>query len=135
MRDTLARLAVAATSLVLLGTALTACSGDSNDTPSGPATSKTVTDQGNPFSATLVGSSSAEVGATMTATLTNTGRLPDVYQVSTDPENAAVIRRADFHLAPGESAEVRIRIRSTPFDVHLKSVGGGAPDVVAFTVS
>ena len=71
----------------------------------------------------------------MTATLTNKGRLPDAYQVVVDPPQAAVVPEANFTLSPGESVRVKIKVRSTPFDVHLKSVGGGSPDVVAFTVS
>jgi hypothetical protein len=134
MGNTRVRAAVAATSVLLLGTVLTACGGDSGEDGSGAPTS-TVSTTGSPFDATLVGDSGAQVGATMTATLTNTGRLPDIYQVSADPADAAVIPVRDFHLSPGESVQVRIKVRSTPFDVHLRSGGGGSPDVVAFTVS
>ena len=129
------RHAVAATSLVLLGTLVTGCGGDSTDEPAGAETSKPATGQDSPFDAELVSDSEAGVGETMTATLTNTGRLPDAYQVAVDPPQAAVIPVPEFRLGPGESARVKIRVKATPFDVHLKSVGGGAPDVVAFTVS
>ena len=44
------------------------------------------------------------------------------------------MKNPDLHLSPGESAKVRIQVRSTPFDVQLKSVGGGNPEVVAMTV-
>lgn len=135
MRNPRTRHALAATSLVLLGTLLTGCGGDSTEQPTGAETSKPVTSQGSPFDAELVSDSEAEVGKTMTATLTNTGRLPDVYQVAVDPPAAAVVPEPDYRLGPGVSARVRIRVKATPFDVHLKSVGGGAPDVVAFTVS
>jgi hypothetical protein len=126
---------VAATSIVLLGALLTGCGGDSTEQPTGAATSKPVTGQDSPFDAELVGDSGAEAGETMTATLTNTGRLPDAYQVTVDPPQAAVIPVPGFRLGPGESVRVKIRVKATPFDVHLKSVGGGSPDVVAFTVS
>jgi hypothetical protein len=125
---------VAATSLILLGT-LTGCGGDSTEQPAGAGTSKPATGQDSPFDAELVSDSGAEVGETMTATLTNTGRLPDAYQVTVDPPQAAVVPVPDFRLGPGESVRVKIRVKATPFDVHLKSVGGGAPDVVAMTVS
>jgi hypothetical protein len=55
--------------------------------------------------------------------------------VVVDPPQAAVVPEANFTLGPGESVRVKIKVKSTPFDVHLKSVGGGSPDVVAFTVS
>ena len=135
MRTPRSRHAVAATSIVLLGALLTGCGGDSTEQPTGAATSKTVTGQGSPFDAELTGDSVAGVGETMTATLTNTGRLPDAYQVSVDPPQAAVVPVPDFRLSPGESVRVRLEVKRTPFDVHLKSVGGGGPDVVAFTVS
>ena len=134
MRTTNARHAVAATSIVLLAL-LSGCAGDSTEPQTGAATSKPVPSEGSPFDAELVSDSGAEVGATMTATLTNTGRLPDAYQVAVDPPQAATVPVADFRLSPGESARVRIKVRATPFDVHLKSVGGGGLDVVAFTVS
>jgi hypothetical protein len=129
------RLAVAATSLVLLGTLVTGCGGDSTDEPAGAETSKPATGQDSPFDAELVSDSEAGVGETMTATLTNTGRLPDAYQVAVDPPRAAVVPVPEFRLGPGESARVKIKVKATPFDVHLKSVGGGSPDVVAFSVS
>lgn len=135
MKTPRARQAVAATSIVLLGTLLTGCSSDSTDPQADPQTSSSADSQGSPFDAELVGDSAAEVGGTMTATLTNKGRLPDVYLVTVDPADAAAVPQGEFTLSPGESARVRIKVKSTPFDVHLKSVGGGAPDVVAFTVS
>ena len=135
MRTPRTRHAVAATSIVLLGTLLVGCGGDSTEQPTGAATSKPVPSQGSPFDAELVSNSEAEVGKTMTATLTNKGRLPDAYQVVVDPPQAAVVPVADFTLGPGESVRVKIKVKSTPFDVHLKSVGGGSPDVVAFSVS
>jgi hypothetical protein len=126
---------VAATSIVLLATLLSGCGGDSTEPQTGAATSKPVPSEGSPFDAELVGDAAAEVGTTMVATLTNKGRLPDAYQVAVDPPQAAVLPEPNFTLSPGESARVKIKVKSTPFDVHLKSVGGGSPDVVAFTVS
>jgi hypothetical protein len=135
MRDPRARLTVAATSIVLLGALLTGCGGDSTEPQTSPTTSKPVPGQGSPFDAELTTDSTAEVGGTMIATLTNTGRLPDGYQVGVDPIDAAVIPVSNFHLSPGESVQVKIKVKGTPFDVHLRSIGGGAPDVVAFSVS
>jgi hypothetical protein len=138
MRTPRARHAVAATSIVLLGSLLVGCSSDSDEAGSGPATSKPVPSQGdaaNPFAARLTGPDTAEPGDTLTETLTNEGRLPDAYQIAIDPAGAATVKEPNFHLSPGESAQVVIEVKRTPFDVHLKSVGGGNPDQVALSVS
>ncbi|MBB6629628.1 hypothetical protein H5V45_20080 [Nocardioides sp. KIGAM211] len=140
MNSTRTRLLVAASTTVLLGSLLGACSGDANtdgNGPEGPATSTPVPGQGsaeNPFDSSLTGPRSGTPGETITETLTNTGRLPDGYQVTVDPPELATVKNGEVRLGPGESAQVQITIRGLPFDVHLKSIGGGAPDVVAFTV-
>lgn len=123
--------------LLLACTTLTACS-SSDDADSAGASSTPVPSQGsaeNPFDAEVVGPETAEPGDTITHTLSNTGRLPDAYQVVVDPADAATLSESEFRLGPGESVKFKVRVRQTPFDLHLKSIGGGAPDVVALTVS
>lgn len=143
MKTSRARRALAATTVVLLGALATGCNGNSGDSSASSSSSDAVTSEpvpsegsaGNPFAAALTGPESGKPGQTLTETLTNKGRLPDAYQVVIDPADAATVKEPNVHLAPGESAKVRITVRKTPFDVHLKSVGGGAPDVVAMTIS
>jgi hypothetical protein len=131
---------VASLGLVLAATVLAGCSDDQPEASrdrSSAATSSPVPSagsQGSPFKATIEGASSAAPGDVLTETLTNVGRLPDAYQVLVDPTGAAQLKESDFHLSPGESVKVRLRVASVPFDIHLKSVGGGSPDVVAKTV-
>ncbi|MBA8802916.1 hypothetical protein FB382_001207 [Nocardioides ginsengisegetis] len=138
-----ARRALAASSIVLLGSLLSACGDDSStpssaDSSSGAPTSQAVPSQGsadNPFDSSLVGPTKGQPGQVLTETLTNTGRLPDAYQVVIDPAEAARVKVSSFTLGPGESAKVKILVLSTPFDVHLKTAGGGAPDTTAMTIS
>jgi len=133
--------------VLLAGALLVGCSDDSsssaNGSPnssesgSGNPTSMAVPSAGsagNPFSSRLTGPEHGKPGQTLTETLTNTGRLPDAYQVLIQPADAATVKNPDLHLSPGESTKVQIKVRTTPFDVHLKSVGGGAPEVVALSV-
>ncbi|WP_344150116.1 hypothetical protein [Nocardioides koreensis] len=142
MKTPRTRRALAATSVVLLGVLATGCNGDSGDSSSAPATSEAATSEpvpsqgseANPFAAELSGPDTGKPDQVLTETLTNKGRLPDAYQVVIEPADAAVVDEANFHLAPGESAKVYIKVVKTPFDVHLKSAGGGAPDQVAMTV-
>ncbi|NYD42208.1 hypothetical protein [Nocardioides panaciterrulae] len=144
MKTTRAPRLLAASSLLLVGVLLAGCddgsSSDSNDAAgSGDATGNPTSmavpsGAANPFSATFTGPEHGKPGQTLTETLTNTGRLPDFYQVLIAPADAATVKNPDLHLSPGESAKVRIQVRSTPFDVQLKSVGGGNPEVVAMTV-
>lgn len=136
------RILVAAATTVLLSGALAACSGDANTDGTGPqessSTSTPVPSQGsadNPFDSSLTGPRTGAPGDTITETLTNTGRLPDGYQVTVDPPDLGTVKGGEVRLGPGESAQVKITIRGVPFDVHLKSIGGGAPDVVAFSIS
>ena len=142
MKTPRTRRALAATTVVLLGALATGCNGDSGDSSSAPAssepaTSEPVPSQGsaqNPFAAELTGQDTGKPDEVLTETLTNKGRLPDAYQIVIEPADAAILQEANFHLAPGESAKVYIKVVKTPFNVHLKSVGGGAPDAVAMTV-
>jgi hypothetical protein len=136
-----ARLVAVSVASLLAAALLAGCS-DSSDDRSGGAGSPGATSspvpsagaQGSPFRATLEGPSSAAPGDVLTETLSNVGRLPDAYQVVIDPADAAQLGVSNFHLSPGESVRLKIRVRSAPFDIHLKSVGGGSPDVVAKTV-
>jgi hypothetical protein len=81
------------------------CSGDDDPAPSA-ASSPTGAPTDSPFSVDFTGPDTAKPGDTVTATVTNTGRLPDVYQVSMSPEGAASFDIQDFHLAPEESQTV-----------------------------
>ena len=129
-RTTLARACAA----LLLTLSVAALGGCSDDSASGdPKTSETPGDAatGAPFSAELEGPGSAEPGDHVTATITNTGRLPDAYQVSTEPPEAATFSQTDFTLSPGESVEVRVTVETTPLVLVLKSVGGGGGERVA----
>lgn len=121
-------------SIVLAGSLLTGCSGDANPGHRVDTASSTPGSDTNPFTATLEGPQTGESGDTLAETLTNTGRLPDAYQIDIEPVGAATVAVSDFHLSPGESAKVQITIVKKPFEVHLKSVGGGAPDRIAMTV-
>ncbi len=126
--------------LLLACTTMTACSSsdDSGDADTAGSSSTPVPSQGstaNPFDAEVAGPDTAQPGDTITETLSNTGRLPDAYQIVVEPADAATLSESDFHLSPGESVRFKIRVAQTPFDLHLKSIGGGAPDVVALSVS
>ena len=138
MKTPRTRRALATTTVFLLGALATGCNGDSGDTSSTPATSEPVPSQGsaqNPFEAELTGPDTGKPDEVLTETLTNKGRLPDAYQIVIEPADAAIVQESNFHLAPGESAKVYIKVVKTPFNVHLKSVGGGAPDTVAMTIN
>lgn len=146
MNTTRTRRTLAASSLLLVGVLLAGCdngsssasggpSGSSGDASGNPTSMAVPSGAANPFSSTFKGPQHGKPGQVLTETLTNTGRLPDAYQVLVDPADAATVLDPDTHLSPGESATVRIKVRSTPFDVHLKTVGGGGPEVVAMTIS
>ena len=144
MKTTLLRRSLAASSVLLAGVLLAGCnddssggsaSGDGSDSASGNVTSMPVpSGAGNPFAATFTGPEHGKPGQTLTETLTNTGRLPDAYQVLVQPGDAAKVVTPDVHLSPGESAKVKIKVLTTPFDVHLKSVGGGTSEAVVMAV-
>ena len=130
-----ARTALArACAALLLALSVAALGGCSDDSASGdPATSESPGDAatGAPFAVELEGPGSAEPGDEVTATVTNSGRLPDAYQVSTEPPEAATFSQTDFTLSPGESVEVRVTVETTPLVLVLKSVGGGGGERVA----
>jgi len=112
--------------------ALGACSSDGSDGSGGAgsasggsssAPSKAPT--GSPFSMTITGPDTAEPGQSVTATLTNTGRLPDAYRLQPDPFDAVTIPSPEVRLAPGESAEISMTIVSVPVLVRVQSTTAG----------
>lgn len=126
----LPRVTAAVATLMMAVSLATGCS-SSDDAPSGAPESTTPPASAGPFDWELVGPELGQPGDSVTETLTNTGRLPDAYQIVIEPEGAATVSASSFNLGPGDSATLRIRIEELPFDLHVKSIGGGAPDVVA----
>ena len=115
---------------------LSACSSSSDDEPTaGGSTSVDARTASSPFAYDLNGPTEAEPGERIIVTLTNTGRLPDAYQFSIEPSSAATLDEADYRLGAGESVRLAINVKATPFNVRLKSVGGGTPESVALTVN
>jgi hypothetical protein len=109
-----------------LAFSFTAGCSDSNDGPGATASSSTpVAPTGSPFSVDFTGPDTARPGDVVTATVTNTGRLPDVYQLSAVPDGAASFNKQDFTLAPEESVDIKITVGAVPVSVVLKSSGGG----------
>lgn len=113
--------------LVLCATTLVACSGD--EEPAAEPTTSAPT--GSPFSATLEGPDVASAGDQVTATITNTGRLPDRYQFKPDPQGGATVTPLEVGLGPGESAEVTIEVATSPVLIRVESIGGGSGTTVA----
>ena len=122
--------AAAAVVLVVAASTLTACTGTSEAERAAASESA----QTSPFSSDLDGPTEAQPGETITVVLRNLGRLPDAYQVLVVPTGAAVLKENDYRLGPGESIEIDIEVKATPFDVQLKNLGGGGREVVALTV-
>ena len=112
---------LAAAALVVTCGVLQGCNegGEPEPTPSSSAPT------GSPFSATLEGPEVASAGDRVTATLTNTGRLPDRYRFVPDPEGGATMDPVELSLAPGESAEVTIELATAPVIIRAESIGGG----------
>jgi hypothetical protein len=106
------------------------CSGDDDPKPSGTPSSAAAP-SGSPFSVDFTGPDTAQAGDTVTATVTNTGRLPDAYQLSMSPEGAASFDTQDFHLSPEESQTIEITVKEVPVTIVLKSSGGGVGEEVA----
>lgn len=109
--------------LVLACGALQACSEDEPQQEPEPAASSP-TD--SPFSATLEGPDVASPGDRLTATITNTGRLPDKYRFAADPEGGATVTPLEVGLSPGESTEVTIDVAASPVLIRVESIGGGS---------
>jgi len=116
-----------------LAVSLTAgCSGSDDDPEASPSpTSADSAPTDGPFSVDFTGPETAEPGDTVEATVTNTGRLPDVYQLSMSPEGAASFDQQDFHLSPDESTTIEITVEQVPVTIVLKSSGGGGGEEVA----
>jgi hypothetical protein len=116
--------------LVLTCAPLAACASPTEE-PSAPQTSEA---PGNPdappFAVKLEGPDTAGVGDTVTVTLTNAGRLPDAYQLVSEPLGAARITEPNVHASPEESVEVDVTIKRTPVSIVVKSVGGGQGEPV-----
>lgn len=131
----LPRAAAGLAALLLTASLATGCSSSGDGTTSDAPQSSAPPEASSPFDWELVGPEVGQPGDTVTETLTNRGRLPDAYQIVIEPEGAATVSETNFSLGPGESATLRIHIEELPFDLHVKSIGGGAPDVVARTFS
>lgn len=101
--------------------AVQGCSEDEEPTAE-PTTSAPT---GSPFSATLEGPDVAAPGDQVTATMTNTGRLPDRYRFVASPEGGATITPVEVGLAPEESVEVTIDVANSPVVIQVESLGAG----------
>jgi len=112
---------LAAAALVLACGAVQGCNEDDKPEPIPSSSAPT----GSPFSATLEGPDVASAGDRVTATLTNTGRLPDRYRFVPDPEGGATMDPVELSLAPGDSAEVTIDLATAPVIIRAESIGGG----------
>ncbi|MGH3362442.1 MAG: hypothetical protein ACRDOM_08285 [Nocardioides sp.] len=127
----LARTALAGLLLATAGALLAGCSDDAGSGEGSADGSPTAPATGAPFGAEFVGPNTADPGEEITATITNTGRLPDAFQLSVEPPRAATFDQQDFTLSPEESIDVRVTIEDTPLVLVLKSVGGGGGERVA----
>lgn len=130
----LPRVTAAVATLLMTVSLATGCS-SSDDTTSGTPESTAPSEPTSPFNWEMVGPEVGQPGDGITETLTNTGRLPDAYQIEIEPAGAATVSASNFNLGPGDSATLRIHIEQLPFQLHVKSIGGGAPDVVARSFS
>ncbi|MCW2794977.1 hypothetical protein [Nocardioides sp.] len=116
--------------VLALACSVTAGCSSSGDDPGADESSPTAP-TGSPFSVDFTGPDTAEPGDTVTATVTNTGRLPDAYQLSVVPVGAASFSKQDLTLAPDESADIKISVDAVPLSIVLKSSGGGVGQEVA----
>ena len=116
--------ALAGSLLAVAGGSLTGCSSSSEE-PSAPQTS-----DAPPFAVKFEGPENASPGDEVTLTVTNVGRLPDSYQLTAQPLDAARVATPNFTASPAESVEVDVRIKKTPVSLVLESVGGGAGERV-----
>lgn len=116
------RLALAAVAVLMLGPVV-ACSNSEDDAGAEPT--PVVAPTSSPFSVEITGPDLATAGETVTATVTNTGRLPDGYQLQSDPQGAATFPPGTFSLGPGESSDVQIAVVTVPVLVRVQSISGG----------
>ena len=120
MTPTFSRL-LAALALLASGWAVQGCSGEDEPEPEPSPSSST----GSPFSATFEGPDVAAPGDRVTATLTNTGRLPDRYRFVANPVDGATITPVELGLGPQESAQVTIVLATSPVVIRAESLGAG----------
>lgn len=125
-----------ATGLVLALTCSVAVGCSSGEDPeAAPTPTASMPATGSPFGVEITGPETAETGDRVTATLLNTGRLPDAFQLLVEPPGAAVLSEQDVSLSPQESIEFTIRIKAKPFSVVVKSIGGSGQEVARLGVS
>jgi hypothetical protein len=122
---------IAAVALVLSFGAVQGCSDDEEPEPA-PSSSPST---GSPFSATFEGPDVAAAGDRVTATLTNTGRLPDRYRFVANPEGGATMTPPELSLGPQESAEVTIEVVTSPVIIRVESLGAGGSGVALAELS
>ena len=122
---------LAALALLISCGALQACSEDDEPTSEPTASAPT----GSPFSATLEGPDVAAPGDQVTATMTNTGRLPDRYRFVASPEGGATITPPEVGLAPDQSVEVTIEVATSPVVIQVESLGAGGSGSVLTELS
>ena len=120
MTPTFSRL-LAALALLASGWAVQGCSDEDAPEPEASPSPST----GSPFSATFEGPDVAAPGDRVTATLTNTGRLPDRYRFVANPEDGATIAPVEVGLAPQESAQLTIVLATSPVIIRAESLGAG----------
>jgi hypothetical protein len=123
LRQTTPGRALAGLLLALTCAPLAAC-GSPTEESSAPETSE-VPSATSPYAVKLDAPDTAGVGSEVTVTLTNVGRLPDAYQLTSEPLGAARIAEPNVHASPGESVEVEVTIKDTPVSIVVESVGGG----------
>lgn len=128
------RRSAATLTLLFAATLLAGCSSSDDEGASAESGTSSGATAESPFSSELSGPTEAESGDRLVLTLTNSGRLPDAYQVAVEPSGAATLERTEFRLGPGESVRFAVAVERTPFVVRLKSIGGGLPELVALTV-
>ena len=122
---------LAGLALVAACTGLQGCSEDDEPDPEPTPTGST----GSPFSATFEGPDVAAPGDQVTATLTNTGRLPDRYRFVANPEGGATATPVEISLSPEESAEVTIDVATAPVIIRVESIGAGGTGIALAQLS
>jgi hypothetical protein len=125
--------ALAGLLLAVACTALAAC-GSPAEGPSAGETSEAPS-AASPYAVKLDGPDTAGVGDEVTVTLTNVGRLPDAYRLTSEPLGAAKLDQPNLHASAGESVEVKVAIKATPVSIVVESVGGGAGPLGQLTIN
>jgi hypothetical protein len=120
-----------ALALMLSCSVVQGCSDDGAPEPD-PSSSPST---GSPFSASFEGPDVAAPGDRVTATITNTGRLPDKYRFVPNPEGGATITPVEVGLGAGESAEVTIDVAASPVIIRVESLGAGGSGIALAQLS